>query len=100
MILIKRFNEQKTDLKINDKAISLNEVPKTVCTELGIPNDFPGYSFFDNNENKLRRFYFYTQTHVNQTKYLYLEPLSEYEINGFSWFDKSWKKTGKVFQNN
>ncbi len=97
LILAKRFNA-KGDLKTSDAPVSLGDIPETIATELGITDRFPGRPIFQVNENEKRTRYYRAFDYENPPGPNFLNPMTEYEVNGNSWLDKSWKLTGRVFR--
>jgi len=97
VILVKPFNSKK-EMSISDAPVCLSDTPKTVFSELGLKGDFPGISMFEVKESDVRerRFIaFYSNSIYRKIDYF---PLGkEYVIMGFSWFDESWRLTGRQF---
>ena len=87
-------------LVTNDAPVSLADIPRTVVSEMGFDaSAFPGVSMFELEEDQPReRFVFYSTFSQNPA---YSEPyrstMTEFRVTGFSWLDKSWQKTGRLF---
>jgi hypothetical protein len=94
LILAKRINS-KGEMKTSNAPVSLEDIPKTILSELGVSGNFPGKSMFEigENEKRIRNFYFFYNNEGNNG---YVYPITEYEINGFSWLDESWHATGRI----
>jgi len=97
LILVKPFGS-RGKLKISDAPVCLSDIPKTIASELKLKGEFPGIAMLENKEpvERKRVFLMYSWQH----KYFdedYLPTMEEYIIRGHSWFDESWKKSGKKF---
>jgi hypothetical protein len=99
LILVKPFGSNG-DLKISDAPVSLSDIPKTVLTELGIENDNNGLSMLDIKEDSTRerKFLYYEWGNVWDKEYL--PSMQEYIVSGFSWDDKFWRKTYRIYTSN
>ncbi|MFA6216634.1 MAG: sulfatase-like hydrolase/transferase [Candidatus Omnitrophota bacterium] len=95
LVLIKPFNANGL-MRVSDNPVSLSDIPKTIMSELGLKDDFPGVSMFDVgiSESRVRKFYAYSWNE-QRIKEDYLPVMTEYSVSGFSWFADSWKETGQ-----
>lgn len=98
LILVKPFNS-RGEMIISDAPVSLSDIPKTIFSELGLKGDFTGSSMFEVKESDVRerRYLAYNRAPSYIDKG-YFSVLEEYIISGFSWFDESWHKTGRLFK--
>jgi hypothetical protein len=95
LILIKPVNSNGP-LNISDAPVSLSDIPKTVATDLSLPNDFSGMSIHTINETDKRNRFFYYFNPANAPNIIstgYIDPLHEYIITNFSWYGDSWQPT-------
>jgi hypothetical protein len=85
-------------LKISDSPVSLGDIPRTITSALGMKSASPGESMLDPSlpPSRPRRVLKYNAEHLHLTS-RYFPPLTEYVVSGFSWFDESWKTTGRRF---
>ncbi len=98
LILVKRLGDAgERPLRVSDAPVWLGDIPATVLAELGLKAEFPGRSFFDlgENENRERQYFYYEGHRLNRSKHT--NPMQEYLVRGFSWFDRSWQAGSKVF---
>lgn len=90
----------KGEMKVSDAPVSLSDIPQTIVSELGIPEEYPGRSVFEVTplENRQRRFLFYewTREYWDWGKD-FLPVMDEYIITGFSWLNQSWVPTYRKF---
>ncbi len=84
-------------LKISAAPVSLGDIPITITKTLNIQSDFEGQSIFEIDPKAVRVRYFRASRHDINPPPNYINPMTEYEINGDSWLDSSWKLTGRVF---
>lgn len=99
LVMIKRINA-KGPMLTNDAPVALSDIPRTVVAEMGFDaSSFPGESMFDLQENQDRQRLVYYSTFKANPAYSepYRSTMTEFKVNGFSWLDKSWSKTGKTF---
>lgn len=100
LILIKPFNST-SKLKTSDAPVSLADIPKTVATELDLPNNFPGVSILNINKTSQReRRYNYFDSTYHKIWDAYFPAIHEYSIQNFSWFGDSWQPTYRVYTPN
>ncbi|WP_250986462.1 sulfatase-like hydrolase/transferase [Methanoculleus oceani] len=102
LVLVKPFNASG-HLSISDAPVSLGDVPRTITSELQIPDEFSGQSILSINESdtRERKYFQYLSTNKSGQYYLeldYLPPLREYSINGHSWFRNSWAPTVQIYE--
>jgi hypothetical protein len=85
-------------MKVSDAPVSLGDIPRTITSALGMKTAFPGESMLDPRlpPSRLRRVLKYNPDRLRLTN-RYFPPLTEYVVSGFSWFDESWRPTGRVF---
>lgn len=96
LFLVKPFGA-KGEMKVSDAPVSLSDIPKTIVSELGISETYPGRSVFEvrPSETRYRRFLNYLwDQHPNKD---YLPNMEEYIITGFSWLSQSWMPTYRKF---
>ncbi len=99
LILIKRI-DATGKMSTNDAPVALADIPKTVVSELGFDADsFFGESMFELKANQPRKRFVHFSTLSNSPPYTgpYRSTMTEFVVEGFSWLDKSWKKTGKEY---
>ncbi len=96
-MLVKPVNSTGT-LSISDAPVTLGDIPKTIADSYGIANNFSGESILDStsSDERTRLFYEYDWMNDDWDKQ-YLPPMTEYQINGFSWDPASWKPSYRVF---
>jgi arylsulfatase A-like enzyme len=96
LLLVKRFSAGG-EMNISDAPVSIADIAKTVFAELRIASDCPGESIFNVAESarRPRHFYFYTWSR-DDWKSEYLPPLVEYQVDGHSWLNGSWRSTGRI----
>jgi len=84
-------------LAISDAPVCLGDIPITAASAAGLKTDFPGRPLLtvSLHEERSRRFLHYEGFAANNRGYL--NPISEYWVRGFSWFDKSWQASGRVY---
>ena len=93
-------------LEVSDAPVHLMDIPRTVLTALEIENDAPGVSMFESNlgDVRLRRFLLHEWTRRpggwrrEWESRLYMPPLSEFLVDGFSWSGASWRSSGQTFE--
>jgi hypothetical protein len=95
-MMIKPFNK-KGPLQTSGAPAALYDIPATICDGLNIPSSFNGKSIFKLAENENRTRFHRSYDFLGSTRRYYLGPMTEYEINGNSWLNSSWKKTGRMF---
>ncbi len=86
-------------LKISEAPVSLGDIPKTIFHALGVPSTgYDGMDVLSIRENMPRKRYFTAVNVLENEGPRKLSmfgnfPIYEYEINGSSWDDRSWKVT-------
>lgn len=93
LILVKPFGTGET-LQISDAPVTLADIPKTVLTALDLDGECPGFSMFEVAEEaqRQRRYYYYLWTpEFHKFEKDYLPLMQEYLVEGFSWFNSSWR---------
>ena len=100
LLLVKPINSTGT-LSISDAPVTLGDIPKTIADSYGIANNFSGESLLNatGSDERTRLFYEYDWMNDDWDKQ-YLPPMTEYQINGFSWDSASWKPSYRVFTPN
>jgi hypothetical protein len=96
-LLIKPFYSESS-FTISDIPVTVGDVTKTVLSELGFENEVEGANIFELDEGttRLRNFYYYTWSAEGFDK-SYLPTITEYEITGHSWLERSWHSTGTSY---
>lgn len=98
LILIKPFGV-RSDLKVSDAPVHLQDIPATVISALGLKENFPGVSIFGLKDTDSRKRFYLQYTSIDDAKkIMYMEPLKEYIVQGFSWLAESWQMSGKTFK--
>jgi hypothetical protein len=102
LILVKRFGSDG-DLVLSDAPVSTGDIPRTIASELQLPDTFSGRSIFSITESdtRVRTYFEYLPSEKPGRYYLtlgYLPPLREYTINGHSWSGNSWEPTARVYE--
>lgn len=98
LLLVKRFGE-KGDLRTSRVPASLIDIPATVLAELDLRRppveavagrpEFHGNSLFALRENQPRPRYYGAMRWAGE-KSDYVNPITIYRVDGFSWLDESW----------
>ncbi len=99
LVLIKRAGAEG-EMSTNDAPVALADIPKTLVTEMGFDaGSFPGESMFEVQQDQKRtRVVFYSTTAENPAYSApYRSTMTEFEVDGFSWHDKAWRKTGRIY---
>ena len=102
VVLIKR-SRARGGLQVSDAPVSSIDVPQTVLRELGIESrskrtqsvdaSFTGRSMFEISPDEKRTRYFAAFVWGAQESD-YVNPITMYAVNGFSWSNKSWSVHG------
>ncbi len=98
-VLIKRIGA-KGPMAINDTPVQLADIPRTLVNETGYDgSEFPGRSMFELEASQVRKREVYFSTFKSNPPYSapYRSTMTVFQVNGFSWLDSSWSKTGKVY---
>ena len=97
LVLVKPI-AAKGAMKISDAPVSLGDIPRTITSALGMKTACPGESMLDPGllPDRPRRVLRYDAERLHLTN-RYFPPLTEYVVSGFSWFDESWRATGRIF---
>ena len=88
LVLAKPFNSRE-EFKISDAPVSLIDIPKTIMSELKIKTDFPGLSMFEVEDDYKRKRYYGAYYWFLKNKD-FVDPITMYVVNGFSWSNESW----------
>lgn len=100
LMLVKPLNSTHPFL-ISDAPVSTSDIPKSVATEMHIPNTFTGESVFSIQESDKRNFTYYHYFLTHEYYYGdYLPPLKEYTVSNFSWYADSWLPTYRIYSSN
>ena len=87
-------------LRVSDAPVQLSDIPRTVLSQLGIPGDgIPGIDILAPKDKGGRERVHYSVIDTNWFAGRHLSAMTEYTINGFSWYAGSWHATGKVLGN-
>ena len=100
LLLVKPINATGP-LSISNAPVTLGDIPRTIADSYGIANNFSGESLLNatGSDERTRMFYEYDWMNDDWDKQ-YLPPLTEYQIDGFSWDPASWKPSYRVFTQN
>jgi hypothetical protein len=83
-------------LRYSDAPVQLTDVPATIYDWLGLPNPTQGRPIHKVQETetrrRLHRYYRFSGWNID-----YILPMTEYAVEGFSWYPESWSKTGRDF---
>jgi hypothetical protein len=96
LVLIKRPGASGRMIT-SDAPVQLADIPKTVVTELGFDGShFPGESMFElaEDQQRSRRVHFSTFDQNPSYSEPYRSTMTVFDVDGFSWLDSSWRKTG------
>ena len=99
LVLVKRIGAQGA-MRTSDAPVALNDIPRTVLSEMGFENSsFPGESMFvlTENQQRQRRVNFSTFRANPAYSKPYRSTMTEFMVDGFSWLDTSWNKTGNIY---
>ena len=85
-------------LVVSDRPVSLVDIPKTIASGVGIASELPGQSMFEPSTGtpRPRRVLAYPSG-IHRLAHEYFPTLTEFEVTGFSWFEQSWRPTGRQF---
>ncbi len=99
LVLVKRVGAHG-EMVINDAPVALSDIPRTLVSEMGFDaRSFPGESMFDLRENQVRKRLVHFSTFRENPSYSepYRSTMTEFEVEGFSWLNQAWRKTGVVY---
>ena len=99
MVLVKRIGA-RGPMRTSDAPVALSDIPRTVVSELGYDvSSFPGESMFEVPDNQARKRLVHYSTFSENPAYSepYRSTMTEFIVDGFSWLDTSWTKTGKTY---
>lgn len=96
LILVKRPGE-RGKLQISNAPVSLADIAATMASELDFRVDYPGENIFNVEESaaRKRRYFFFEFEGWGS---VYLPAMTEYLVDGFSWFDDNWQPSGRVLE--
>jgi len=96
-LMMAKRPKDSSELRMSDAPVQLTDVPATVYEWLGIENNTEGRSVFSVGEDEVRpryhRYYQFAGWNID-----YIVPLTEYVVNGFSWYPGSWALSGREFK--
>lgn len=96
LMMASRPEDRAGALQISDVPVQLTDVPATVYDWLGMENTTPGKSIFsieaDESRTRYHRYYQFAGWNID-----YIIPLTEYAVDGFSWYESSWSRSGRTF---
>ena len=95
LVLIKPAFEN-AELQISDAPVSLGDIARTISELLELELPLPGRNMFTiaDDEQRIRKYYYYEFSGWSRD---YLPDMIEYKVEGFSWLDRHWHATGRVF---
>lgn len=97
LFLFKRV-DAKGPLRISDAPVSLQDIPKTILTELNLKSDaFKGKSIPDIKEDEDRIRYFFNYSWDDSWEKEYMPAMKKFEINGHSWDGNSYYEVGEEY---
>ncbi len=82
---------------IDDKPVELPDVPATLMDLLGADHPFTGQSVvkpIDSDRVRYHKYYEFNGWDID-----FIVPMTEYIVNGFSWYPESWRISGRDFDN-
>ncbi len=95
LMMVKR-PEDSGNLQFSDAPVQLTDVPATVYDWLDIEDSTDGKPMFTLDENTTRpryhRYYQFAGWNID-----YIVPLTEYVVDGFSWYPTSWSLSDRTF---
>lgn len=84
-------------MRTSDAPVLLSDIPKTVLTLLGLPaSTIPGASMLDLRDDTARSRVHTAVDDTNWEKSRYLSVMTDFAVDGFSWANSSWRRTGTV----
>ncbi len=96
LMMASRPEDRASALRISDAPVELTDVPATVYDWLDMENTTQGRSIFtvgaDENRTRYHRYYRFAGWNID-----YIVPLTEYAVDGFSWYESSWSLSGRTF---
>jgi hypothetical protein len=95
LVLVKRLGASGP-LSVSDAPVTLEDVAPTIAAALGHSSTMPGTSMYDvpvgaHRKRRLLRY----DSGVHRLADGFLPPMTEYEVDGFSWLEESWTSTGR-----
>lgn len=89
------------DMTLSDAPISLQDIPKTILTELNIDSSkFKGKSIRTVAEDEARTRLFYNYAWDDSWEKEYMPTMKKYEINGHVWSGASFTEVGELYITN
>ena len=97
LMMVKR-PQDSADIQYSDAPVQLTDVPATVYDWIGLSNPTKGRSVFsigpEEKRKRSHRYYRFSGWNID-----YIVPLTEYVVDGFSWYPESWTKSDTNFDN-
>ncbi|HIL98281.1 MAG TPA: hypothetical protein EYG51_20595 [Pseudomonadales bacterium] len=95
LMMIKR-PQDSGDMQYSDAPVQLTDVPATIYDWIGVSNPTEGRAVFsiepEEQRKRTHRYYRFSGWNID-----YILPLTEYTIDGFSWYPESWAKSDTNF---
>jgi len=95
LMMVKR-PQDSGDIQYSDAPVQLTDVPATVYDWTGVSNPTQGRSVFsigpEEKRKRTHRYYRFSGWNID-----YIVPLTEYVVDGFSWYPESWSKSDTNF---
>jgi len=95
LMMVKR-PQDSGDIQYSDAPVQLTDVPATVYDWVGVSNPTKGRSVFsirpEEERKRTHRYYRFNGWNID-----FIVPLTEYVIDGFSWYPESWTKSDTNF---
>ncbi|MFL2528108.1 MAG: sulfatase-like hydrolase/transferase [Candidatus Azotimanducaceae bacterium] len=95
-LVMGRLPDSLGEMQVSDAPVSLLDIPATIYTATGISNPTIGKSIFSISEDskrvRLHRHYKFNGWNID-----YILPMTEYAVQGFSWYPENWAATNRDF---
>lgn len=98
LVLIKPIQGQGI-LRIDNAPVHSIDLPKTIAEVAGLENHFTGYNILAPStipSNRVRTYFHINSTSDRTWQKGYVSALVEYQVNGFSWDEASWSRSGRI----
>ena len=87
-------------LHVSNAPVQLSDIPRTVLAQLRIDaTGVPGADMFGLSPDSPRPRTFFSVVDQNWRTTRYMSAMTEFVASGFSWFERSWRPTGRVLGN-
>lgn len=98
LMLVKPFDD-RGEMKTSNAPVHLSDIPKTIFSELGLSNNYSGYSMLELDESllRVRRYLSFDWQRFGVWGNLFLPEMKEFFVTGDSWLSSSWKETHVVY---